>query len=99
MKLAPFGLAVLISCTAMAAQADPCKAVPDHGRAPAELLNQPFSGRVTYVGDGDSLCVGRGPSPSEWVEVRLEDFYAPELHEAGGAAAKADLSRLVMGEA
>jgi endonuclease YncB( thermonuclease family) len=97
MKLAPFRLAALISSVALAAHADPCKAVPDHGRAPAELLHQPFSGRVTYVGDGDSLCVALGPSPSEWVEVRLEDFYAPELHEGGGAAAKANLSRLVMG--
>ena len=89
--------AFTIALMATDAAADPCKAVPDRGPAPAELLRQPFSGRVTYVGDGDSLCVALGPSPSEWVEVRLEDFYAPELDEAGGDAAKANLSRLVMG--
>lgn len=90
-------LAALIACTATSALADPCKAVPDHGPAPAKLLHHPFSGKVTYVGDGDSLCVAVGPPPSEWVEVRLEDFYAPELHDGSGPAAKANLSRLVMG--
>lgn len=92
-----WALAALTACTATAAYADPCKAVPDHGRAPAKLLHQQFNGRVTYVGDGDSLCVALGRSPSEWVEVRLGDFYAPELHDAGGTEAKANLSRLVMG--
>jgi endonuclease YncB( thermonuclease family) len=79
------------------ALADPCKAVPDRGPAPVELLRHPFTGRVTYVGDGDGLCVARGPFPADWIEVRLEDFYAPELQEPGGDAAKVALSRLVMG--
>jgi endonuclease YncB( thermonuclease family) len=78
--------------------ADPCKAIPDHGPAPAYLApGATFSGRVTYVGDGDSLCVAVGPSPSEWVEVRLEDFYAPELHAPGGEAAKKALSHIAFG--
>jgi micrococcal nuclease len=67
--------------------------MPDHLR-PREA----FSGPVVYVGDGDSLCVALGPSPAEWVEVRLADFYAPELHEAGGSEAKASLGRLVEGK-
>lgn len=83
---------------ASAALADPCKAIPDRGPAPAYLSpGATFSGRVTYVGDGDSLCVALGPTPSEWVEVRLEDFYAPELHAPGGEAAKRALSRLAFG--
>lgn len=65
---------------------------------PAEVRRgQSFSGPVVYVGDGDSLCVGLGASRSQWAEVRLADFYAPEIHEAGGPEAKRALSRLVEG--
>ncbi len=39
---------------------------------------------VRYVGDGDSLCVGKTTDPNAWIEVRLADFNAPELHEDGG---------------
>jgi len=56
-----------------------------------------FAGPVTYVGDGDSLCVAVGPGPESWVEVRVEDFYAPELHAPGGEEAKAALARIAMG--
>ena len=83
---------------APAALADPCKAIPDRGPLPANLYpGAAFSGRVTYVGDGDSLCVATGIGPSTWIEVRLEDFYAAELHEPGGEAAKAALGRIVFG--
>jgi micrococcal nuclease len=89
-------LAVLLA--ASTAQADPCKAVPDRGAAPANLARgSTFSGPVVHVGDGDGLCVATGPTPVQWVEVRLADFYAPELSAPGGAAAKATLSRLVSG--
>lgn len=84
-------------CVATAAVADPCKAIPDGRPAPLALLRSSFEGPVTYVGDGDSLCVGLGSSPSEWVEVRLSDFYAPELSEPGGSEAKAALERIVKG--
>jgi endonuclease YncB( thermonuclease family) len=77
------------------ALADPCKAIPDRGLAPAWLApGARFSGPVVYVGDGDSLCVAVGPGASSWVEVRLADFYAPELHAAGGQEAKAALQRI-----
>lgn len=33
-----------------------------------------------------------------WVEVRLQDFYAPQLHEPAGPAAKAALKRIAMGK-
>lgn len=72
--------------------ADPCEgALP--GRAGAE-----FSGIVRYVGDGDSLCIGNSSDPATWIEVRLADFNAPELHAEGGEAAKTALERLAMGQ-
>lgn len=57
-----------------------------------------FAGPVTYVGDGDSLCVAVGKTPDQWVEVRLADFFAPELSEPGGKAAKRALERIALGE-
>lgn len=93
------GLALLAALTtATAAKADPCKAIPDRGPMPPYLhRGAHFSGPVVYVGDGDSLCVAVGQGPANWVEIRLEDFYAPELHSPTGPAAKAALERLAMG--
>lgn len=82
---------LIVTVVAMAAAppavyADPCELIPERGPMPAEVRRgQSFSGPVVYVGDGDSLCVGLGASRSQWAEVRLADFYAPEIHEAGGA--------------
>ncbi|HEY2355973.1 MAG TPA: hypothetical protein VGH86_00880 [Phenylobacterium sp.] len=71
---------VVAAALASSAAADPCKAIPDRGPAPAYLSSgATFSGPVVYVGDGDSLCVAVGEGPQNWVEVRLADFYAPEL--------------------
>lgn len=79
--------AFLCALIASPALTDPCEApLPKPGKV--------FSGRVAYVGDGDSLCVS---SPAGLIEVRLADFYAPELHEAGGKEAKAALSSITMG--
>ncbi|AUW59278.1 nuclease [Sphingobium sp. SCG-1] len=88
-------LAALAACLAWAwaspALADPCeKALPAKGTS--------FSGIVRYVGDGDRLCDGLARRPSHWIEVRLADFYAPELHERGGQVAKRRLQRIVMGK-
>jgi endonuclease YncB( thermonuclease family) len=92
-------LVLAAACLAApAALADPCRAIPDHGPAPAYAApGATFSGPVTYVGDGDSLCVATGADPSRWVEVRLADFYAPELHDPAGPAAKQALERMVLG--
>ncbi len=80
------------------ALADPCKAIPDRGPLPGYLgPGTTFRGPVAYVGDGDSLCVAVGGGPQKWVEVRLADFYAPELHAAGGAQAKASLEQITRG--
>lgn len=82
---------------ASSAVADPCTAIPERGPLPSYLARgSTFSGRVVYIGDGDSLCVSLGGGPETWVEVRLEDFYAPELHDAGGPEAKAALSKLAL---
>lgn len=90
-----------LSLIATPALADPCKAIPDRGPAPAEYVSPgaTFSGLVVYVGDGDGLCVAVGPRQGlDWVEVRLADFYAPELQEPGGAEAKAALEHIAMGK-
>lgn len=89
----------MLAATPKGALADPCELIPERGPMPAEVRSgQAFSGSVVYVGDGDSLCVALGPSQSQWAEVRLSDFYAPELHDAGGPEAKTTLSRLVEGK-
>lgn len=93
---AAFGLALLAS----PALADPCKAIPDRGPAPSWIKpGAQFAGQVRYVGDGDSICVGNSSNPASWVEVRLADWYAPELNEPGGQQAKAAMSRIAQGRA
>ncbi|CAN7622599.1 excalibur calcium-binding domain-containing protein [Phenylobacterium sp. LjRoot219] len=57
-----------------------------------------FSGPVVHVIDGDGLCVAVGPGHSNWVEVRLADFFAPESSDVGGPAAKAALERVALGK-
>ena len=85
-------LAFIATISATAATADPCEAqLPKVGTV--------FEGYVRYVGDGDSLCVGNTANPAEWIEVRVADFYAPELHAPGGVTAKSTLERISMGKA
>lgn len=83
---------LLFLCAPVLAFADPCEG-PLPSTAGAE-----FSGVVRYVGDGDSLCIGASRDPATWIEVRLADFNAPELHSEGGQAARAALERLAMGQ-
>lgn len=90
-----YRIAIAAACIAGAwatpALADPCEgALPTKGTS--------FSGVVRYVGDGDGLCVGPAGRPDRWIEIRLADFYAPELHEPSGVEAKRRLERLVMGK-
>lgn len=94
LSLMMMGLALL---PAAAAAADPCRAITDEGWRPKGLEpGRQFSGTVVHVIDGDSLCVAIGPGQDSWVEVRLADFFAPEMR-AGGAQAKGALERLAMG--
>ncbi len=70
---------------------DPCTApVLDKGR--------PFTGIVRYIVDGDGFCVGETDNPHEWIEVRVADFYAPELKTSEGRAAKAVMAKIAMGK-
>lgn len=94
-------IAAALSLAALAspALADPCKAIPDRGPMPSYLAKgKTFSGPVAYVGDADSMCVAvGGRAPSNLVEVRVADFYGPELNAPGGRAGKATLERIVKG--
>lgn len=80
----------MVLCLPSGAFADPCT-------APLPPPGTNFSGTVRYVGDGDSICVGNSGSGSEWIEVRVADFYAPELHSSGGPQAKAAMERVALG--
>lgn len=85
------GIILLIAGSANSAMADPCEgALPQGGTL--------FEGMVRYVGDGDSLCVGNLPDPKTWIEVRVADFYAPELDSPNGRNAKAVMERVAMGK-
>lgn len=83
--------ALLVLALPALAYADPCE-----GRLPSRA-GDTFSGTVRYIGDGDSLCVGRTTDPREWIEVRLADFDAPELGEPDGRRGRDILSRLARG--
>jgi endonuclease YncB( thermonuclease family) len=88
-------LVALFVLVASPTLADPCHYVPDRGPMPKELhKGATFSGPVRWIIDGDSLCVAGATEPRTWIEVRLADFYAPELHAPGGAQAKATLERV-----
>lgn len=83
--------AMLTLASPIVAHADPCE-----GPLPTRA-GQTFSGTVRYVGDGDSLCVGRTSNPDEWIEVRLADFDAPELRDQNGQRSRDILIRLSRG--
>ena len=90
--------AVFALACASPANADPCKAIPDKGPSPSWLkAGANFQGTVRHIIDGDGLCVGIGPDPSTWIEVRLGDFDATELATYPGRQAKAVLSRIAEG--
>jgi len=89
LRLRWLGVSLLVA-TATPASADPCE-----GELPRRA-GQVFTGVVRYVGDGDSLCVGSSTNPREWVEVRLADFDAPELHALRGELAKSALTRIAL---
>ena len=98
-RLAALLLAGGILASPAPALADPCRAVPQKGSLPAGLARgERFSGPVVHVGDGDSLCLSLGPRRgADWVEVRLADFYAPELKAPGGREARDTLRRITAG--
>ena len=86
-------LAAFFVLCASGAHADPCTA-PVTGYKAGTVVTGP----VRYVGDSDSLCIGQGPDPKTWIEIRLADFYGPELSAPGGRAAKQTLVDLTKGK-
>jgi endonuclease YncB( thermonuclease family) len=74
------------------AHADPCTAPLPH------KAGETFSGTVRAIIDGDGACIGQTADPSTWIEVRLADFNAPELHSSQGPKAKATLHRIAYGK-
>lgn len=91
-------IAAGLALVASVAHADPCKAIPDVGPTPAAARpGKIITGPVVYVADGDGICVAIGQGPQNWVEIRIADFYAPELREPGGEQAKAAMERIAMG--
>ncbi len=68
-----------------------------HGAAPPELARrvilapclaaapaagQRIAGTVLQVIDGRTVCVARGPSPSEWTRIEIADAPEPTAREA-----------------
>lgn len=72
------------------ALADPCTGKLD---APGAA----FSGVMHYVGDGYGLCVAPPCRPDRGIEIRLADFFAPELNMSGGRETKRPLEALAQG--
>lgn len=87
MKWLLISAALLLAPTV--ARADPCE-----GRLPGRA-GELFAGIARYVGDGDSLCLGDTTDPATWIEVRLSDFDAAELHSPTGRADRERLIRVV----
>lgn len=56
-----------------------------------------FAGEMRMIHDGDTACVCAGPDPRTCVRTRLADFYAPELSQPGGRAARGALARVTAG--
>jgi micrococcal nuclease len=87
-RIALFGLGLaLLASTALA---DPCEA-PITGYRSGQTLQ----GTVRYVVDGDGICISNSADPKTWVEIRLADFFAPEISTPEGKKAKAALERII----
>lgn len=85
----------LIAVTGIAFMAGAGAALVDPCEAPLPAAGTEFSGPVTYIVDGDGLCVGEDKGG---IEARLADFNAIELNQPGGREAKAALRRIAFGK-
>ena len=81
----------ILFASTSAALADPCE-------APLPRAGTVFEGSARYIVDGDGFCISQSADPKTWIEIRLADFYAPELREQGGQRAKSALERIVLGK-
>ena len=67
---------------------------PGQQTSPSQTTGTDFSGRVTRIVDGDTFWIS-----GQSVRIRIWGLDAPETGQPGGAAATAELSRLIAGEA
>ncbi len=68
---------------------------PRSSRVREPFCTKPWTGRVVWIVDGDTIHVRRR---QEVVKIRLNGLDAPELHEYGGGRAKDFMFRLVRGQ-
>ena len=59
------------------------------------FCTRPWTGRVVWIVDGDTIHVRRS---REVVKIRLNGLDAPEIHEHGGRKAKDFMFRLLRGQ-
>ena len=82
MSAAALALSALLTSSAPAAPADlappPRVAIVAACTAAAPAGGQSISGPVLQVIDGQTLCIAKGPTPDQWVRVRLTDVYDRE---------------------
>ena len=62
-------IALAVLCLGAPALAQTC-------RAPAPAAGQTISGPVMHVIDGRTLCVAQGPTPDQWIPVRISPAVA-----------------------
>lgn len=73
-------ISAAVVLAAAVARADPCE-----GQLPGRA-GEAFARIVRYVSDGDGRCLGNTTDPASWIEVRLSDFDASDLHSPTGRA-------------
>ena len=82
MSAAALALSALLTSSAPAAPADvapPARvAIVAACTAAAPADGQSIAGPVLQVIDGQTLCIAKGPTPDQWVRVRLTDVYDRE---------------------
>ena len=83
----------LIAALAMPDDWAPMALLDLPGARPASSSQIDFSGRVTRIVDGDTFWIS-----GQNVRIRIWGLDAPETNEPGGAAATAELTRLIGGQ-
>ncbi|MDR3511710.1 MAG: hypothetical protein P4L73_08755 [Caulobacteraceae bacterium] len=66
-------VAALVLTPASLAQPAAVRPIAVDCGAPAPAVGGRFEGTVLQVLDGRSLCVARGPHPSQWIRAELDD--------------------------
>lgn len=88
-------IGIRVACHGASALAMISVALADPCEAPLPSQGAEFSGVVSYIVDGDGLCVG---DEQGGIEVRLGDFNAPELNAPVGQKAKEALRKIAFGK-